>query len=288
MRHRRTSFPALVAIAAIALCHASLLPARKAEAQHGAPGRPPEILPFRDRGNLGLPPIDQMTLPGEEAIGPQTGEAGEAEAPEAGEEDLIPPEEAAGIEGGEAGEGETRWKVRIDGAVRANYVFNDSPDAFVVKYRWEIDGQANATTAVMRGDAEISADVEGFLSKWPTGECSLSVTIPKVPFEITFQKTTEDKGTIALKFRQAIAENWSSNCTFIDAPGARFNTSGDTEKLLSRALEKARPPLRSIIADITDDETTTSFVIPKEIIDDPPLGTIEIEGTGVITITPGG
>ncbi len=187
----------------------------------------------------------------------------------------------------EPGAEENRWRVKINAAIRANYVFNDSPDSFLIKYRWEIEGQANAQTAVIRGDADISADVEGFLAKWPTGECSLSVTIPKVPFEMTFNKSEEEKGSVSLKFRRNILENWESKCTFTDAPGARFETSGDPERWLAKAVEKARPPLRSIVADITDEETTTSFVINKEILDDPPLGTIEIEGTGVVTISPG-
>ena len=87
--------------------------------------------------------------------------------------------------------------------------------------------------------------------------------------------------------RKIIFENWASKCTFTDAPGARFETTGPPEKWLAKAVEKARPPLRSIVADVTDEETTTSFVINKEVLDDPPIGTIEIEGTGVVTITPG-
>jgi len=205
---------------------------------------------------------------------------------------LFPPVTAAPAvpptEGGTPAEGETRWGVKINAAIRAHYVFNDSPDNFVIKYRWEIKGQANANTAVIRGDADINADVEGFLSKWPTGECKLEVSIPKVPFELTFQKSAEDKGSIALQFRRAITEDWQSRCSFTDAPGARFDTRGDPEKILARAIEKARPPLRSIVTDIKNEETSTTFIIGKEVIDDPPLGTIEVEGTGVVTVTPGG
>ncbi len=185
-------------------------------------------------------------------------------------------------------EGETRWDVKINAAIRAHYVFNDSPDNFVVKYRWEIKGQANANTAVIRGDADINADVEGFLSKWPTGQCKLEIGISKVPYEVTFQRNGEDKGSIALQFRRPITEDWQSRCSFTDAPGAKFDTRGEPEKILARAIEKARPPLRSIVTDIKNEETTTTFVISKEVIDDPPLGTIEIEGTGVVTVTPGG
>lgn len=187
----------------------------------------------------------------------------------------------------EPGEAENRWRVKINAAIRASYVFNDSPDSFVIKYRWEIEGQANASTAVIRGEADISAEVEGFLAKWPTGECNLSVTIPKVPFELTFRRSGEEKGSVALKFRRNILETWQSKCTFTDAPGARFETTGNPERWLGRAVEKSRPPLRSIVTDLGDIETTTSFVINKEVIDDPPLGSVEVEGTGVVTITPG-
>lgn len=194
----------------------------------------------------------------------------------------------ASIEGRRMLEGEARWKVKLDVAIRANYVFSNSPDSFVIKYRFTVEGQANADTALIRGNAEINAEVEGFLAKWPTGECLLDVTVPRVPFEITFRRSGEDKGSIALRFRRNILENWQSKCSFIDAPGARFETIGEPEKWLARALEKARPPLRSIVTDISDEETTSSFVINKEIIDDPPLGTVEVEGTGIVTITPRG
>jgi hypothetical protein len=242
-------------------------------------------------GVAGLPKAYAQVDPADEAIEEEL----EAEALEEEEEAL---EEEAPIDEAfidvrrdeelEPGEAENRWKVKINAAIRANYVFNDSPDSFVIKYRWEIEGQANAATAVIRGEADISAEVEGFLAKWPTGECSLSVTIPKVPFELTFRKSDEDRGSVALKFRRNIMETWQSKCTFTDAPGARFETTGDPERWLAKAIDKARPPLRSIVTDLGDIETTTSFVINKEVIDDPPLGSVEIEGTGVVTITPGG
>ncbi len=220
-----------------------------------------------------LPPAAQPALPGEP---PET----------AGDEE--PPPEIEPIEGGEALEGQTSWTIRITAAVRANYVYNDSPESFIIKYRLGVEGKANANTTVMRGDAEISAAVEGFLAKWPTGECKLEVTVPKVPYELTFQRTGEDKGNVALTFKKIITEDWQSRCSFADAPGAKFDTRGDPEKILTRALDKARPPLRSIVTNLGREESSTSFVISKEVIDDAPLGTIEIEGTGVVTITPAG
>lgn len=190
---------------------------------------------------------------------------------------------------GGAGEGETRWGVDITGAVVMNYVFNDSSDSFTVKYRFEVKGQANANTAVIRGDVDIDADVEGPLSSWPTGECRLEITIPKVPFELTFNKRPdEERGSLKLSFKRTINEDWQSKCTFTDAPGARFDTRGSPETWLGKALEKARPPLKEVLTEIGREETTTRFVINKETINDAPLGSGEFEGTGVITITPGG
>lgn len=189
-------------------------------------------------------------------------------------------------EGMEPGEEENRWTINIIATVKMNYLFNDSEDSFVINYRWEVNGEANAATAVIRGTADIDAEVEGFLSKWPTGECRLEVSIPKVPFEITFRRTDEERSSIRLVFRKAINEAWQSKCSFTDAPGARFDTTGEPEQWLTRALKKARPPLKSIIADLADEETTTPFVINKQIVSDPPLGTGEVEGTGVVIVSP--
>lgn len=57
---------------------------------------------------------------------------------------------------------------------------------------------------------------------------------------------------------------------------------------LAKALDKARPPLKDIIADVGIEESTTNFVISKEIVSDAPLGSGEIEGMGQVTIKPGG
>ena len=190
------------------------------------------------------------------------------------------------IEPGEEGEEENRWTININGQIKLNYLFNNSEDSFVIKYRWEISGEANAATAVIRGNADIDAKVEGFLSQGPAFECRLEVSIPKVPFEITFRRTDEESSNIRLVFRRAISEAWQSKCSFTDAPGARFDTTGEPEQWLTRALKKARPPLKSIITELAEEETRTPWVINKQIFSDPPLGTAEIEGAGVITITP--
>ena len=195
---------------------------------------------------------------------------------------------AAGAEGGAPREGETSWDVTINVAVVMNYVFSDSPDMFTIKYRFEIKGEANAETAVLRGDLDINADVEGPLSKWPTGECRLFVTIPKVPYELTFRKSGEDKTNLRLVLKRAVTEDWQSKCTFTDSPGSKLETRGAPETWLAKALEKARPPLKDLMADIGKEEMTTRFIIGKESISDAPLGSGEIEGTGIITIRPRG
>ncbi|HPQ80390.1 MAG TPA: hypothetical protein PLZ86_01535 [bacterium] len=188
----------------------------------------------------------------------------------------------------EPGEGESRWNITITAAVVMTYVFNDSPDSFTIRYRFEIKGQANADIAVMNGELDIAADVQGPLAKWPTGECQLFVNVPKVPYELTFRKTGDDRSSLRLVLKRAVNESWQSKCTFTDDPDSKLETTGAPETWLARALEKARPPIRDLIADLGDEETTTRFVIGKESISDPPLGSGEIEGTGVITIRPGG
>lgn len=209
-----------------------------------------------------------------------------------GETQPIPPLPPIGGPGFPAGgvprDGESRWNITMTVAVVMTYVFNDSPDSFTIRYRFEIKGQANAETAVLRGDLDINADVQGPLAKWPSGECQLTVSIPKVPYELTFRKSGDDKTSLRLVLRRSVNEDWQSKCTFSDAPDARLETRGAPETWLAKALEKARPPLKDLIADIGEEETTTRFVISKESISDPPLGSGEFEGTGVITIRPGG
>lgn len=220
---------------------------------------------------------------------PEEGEDVEPFLPELPEDIFVEePDEEPPInrEDMEPGEEENRWTIKIMATIKMNYLFNNSEDSFIVNYRWEVNGEANAATAVIRGTADIDAEVEGFLSKWPTGECRLEVSIPKVPFEITFRRTEEERSNIRLVFRQAINEAWQSKCSFTDAPGARFDTIGEPEQWMTRALKKARPPLRSIIADLGDEETTTTSVIGKQIISDPPLGSGEFEGIVTITVGP--
>lgn len=192
---------------------------------------------------------------------------------------------------GEADEeaGNDQRKVMIDGMVSLNYVFNNAPESFIVNYHFRIEGDTRARTAVIRGEATIDAKVEGVLAKWSGGECKLNITIPKAPFQVTFRrKEDEEEATINLRFIKPIMEEWESECNF--GEGAKpFVTKGMPEKWLQRALNKTSPPMRSLVAKISEDEKTTSnFLVNKHQINDPPLGTIEVEGKGIITIIPAG
>lgn len=212
---------------------------------------------------------------------------------ESGSEEEIPSEESSeeilsGAEETASEGGAATRKIALDAAVTMNYIFADSSDSFTVKYHFHIDGDANADTAVIKGEADITSEVEGFLAKWPSGECKLNVSVSKVPFELTFKKTGESTdASLGLRWKGNIVETWKSVCTFSE-PAKPFETTGNPEKWLTQALNKARPPLRSIKMKLEPGETaTTTFTIKKQTIQDPPVGSAEIEGTGVITVSNG-
>ena len=193
---------------------------------------------------------------------------------------------------GDAGEeaaGDAR-NIIIDGLVSLNYVFNDAPESFIINYHFRIEGETRARTAVIRGEAAIDVKVEGVLAKWPGGECTLGITIPKAPFQVTFRrKEDSDDANINLRFTKPIMEEWESTCTFGESGAKPFVTKGMPEKWLQRALAKTSPPMRSLVAKLDDNEkTTNNFLVNKHQINDPPLGTIEVEGKGIITIIPAG
>ncbi|MFH1874809.1 MAG: hypothetical protein ABH859_06470 [Pseudomonadota bacterium] len=184
--------------------------------------------------------------------------------------------------------GEELRNIVIDAIVRLNYVFDNSPDSFVIKYAIHFEGKTAAKVAVVKGNASISTEVEGFLAKWPTGQCKLSVTIPDTAFGLTFSRTSDEQATLNLRFTNPIIETWESECSFKDAPEAKFNTKGDPEKWLAKALQNTSPPLAQLTVPLARDESSTmKFVINKQMLKDPPLGTAEIEGTGVVTINSG-
>jgi len=245
-----------------------LAPKREEAPEEGAP-IPPEDLEMEGE----TPEAPTATVPAAPTIKPPPG----LTAPEGGE-----------VAGGEAREGEEARQIVIDSLVNLNYVFNNSPDSFILKYHVHLEGKLAAATAVIKGNASIATEVTGFLAKWPTGECKLTVTVPDSPFQMTFRKTAEDKANVDIKFTNPILETWESQCNFKDAPDAKFNTKGDPEKWLAKAFEKARPPLARMTVNLNPDESTTMKIeIPKQTIKDPPLGSAEVEGTGVITINPG-
>ncbi len=250
---------------------------------------------------------EQGVLPGdEEEEEPAAEEPAEEDLPAEAEEPLLPelprlpfqrtrvtrPRQTPPVFVGEAGEepiDEAR-KIIIDGLVKINYVFNNAPESFVITYHFRIEGDTRARTAVMRGDAEIDAKVEGFLAKWPTGECTLNISIPKAPFQVTFRtKDESEEADINLRFTKPIMETWESSCTFGESGARPFVTKGDPERWLQRALNKTSPPLTKLVAKLSNDEKTTSkFIINLHQINDPPLGTIEADGSGVITVIPAG
>ena len=209
------------------------------------------------------------------------------------DETQVPSEETSGEirEGAEetaAEGGAASRKIVMDAGITLNYVFNDDPEAFTVKYRFHIEGAANADTAMIKGEADVTSEVEGALAKWPGGECKLVVTVPKVPFEMSFKKVADSTdASLSLRWKGNILETWKSSCTFTE-PAKPFETTGAPEKWLNQALAKARPPLRSLKLKIEPGQSSsTSFTIKKQTIQDPPIGSAEIEGTGLITITGG-
>ncbi|PIR24640.1 MAG: hypothetical protein COX62_05100 [Deltaproteobacteria bacterium CG_4_10_14_0_2_um_filter_43_8] len=180
-----------------------------------------------------------------------------------------------------------RRNVVIDSVVTLNYVFENSANSFLNKYHIHLEGIATGSTAVIKGEATITCEAEGFLAKWPGGECKLTCSIPKVPYEMAFRQTGEDKGSIALRWKTNIFETWKSECTFKEANSKPFVTTGSPELWLAKALKQARPPLGAIALKLENDqETTSTFVINKTELADPPIGNAELEGTGVITIKP--
>ena len=201
------------------------------------------------------------------------------------EEEELEPEEEEEKEAKDQSTDAAIRKIVLDSAVTMSYLFENSADNFAVKYHFHIEGKAAADTAVIKGEAEIRSEVEGFLSKGAGYECALSVTIPKVPFEMTFRKTGEEDARLKLRWKANILEQHKSTCNFGET-SKPFETTGNPEKWLTKALSKARPPLRSLRVKLDERETTTNtFTIKKQVLRDPPLGTAEIEGTGVITIS---
>ena len=200
------------------------------------------------------------------------------------EEDINEPEQATL---GNYDEGEDQKEIIIEATFTVDYIFAESlgsSSGFIIKYTFKIQGNINANVAVIKGNADIKTEVEGFLSKWPTGDCKLSINLPKIPFTMTFRKVGDEKAKVSLRFKGGIQEQWESKCTF--QGGEEFITTGPPEKWLTKALAKTSPPLRSLVAKIDPDseKTTATFTVRKFNVKDDPIGSAQIEGSGTLTI----
>lgn len=187
------------------------------------------------------------------------------------------------------GDLEEPFKIAVDADINLNYVFAESPDTFIVNYKIHLEGLARNKVDVIKGKGQVTASVKGFLAKWPTGECQLNISVSEVPFEIVFSQTEEESAHIDVKISETILENWESNCKFVDAPNSKLNTRGNPEKWLDQAVKRISPPLRDnqLPIDRLHKKTTTlKLSVERFLIPDPPLGSVEMEGKGTLSIIP--
>lgn len=185
--------------------------------------------------------------------------------------------------------GEEVHRIAVQGEVDLNYVFAESPDSFIVTYKIRLEGQAKNKVDVVKGEGQITTGIEGSLAKWPTGECALNINVGEFPFEITFNKVEEETVRLDIRITGDILEKWESNCTFIDAPGSKFHTSGNPEKWVVRALQRPLPSLTDLTLPIDrlhKNTTTMEFKIEPFLVPDPPLGSAELKGKGTVKIIP--
>lgn len=181
------------------------------------------------------------------------------------------------------------FKISISGEVDLNYVFAESPDTFIVTYKFSIEGLARNKVDILKGKGQITTGITGSLAKWPTGECALNISVGELPFEMVFNKVSEEMIRLDVKLTGDVLENWESNCTFRDAPGSKFHTSGNPEKWVIRALKRPNPSFMDLTVPVDRLHKRTStmeFQIERFLIPDPPLGSAELEGKGKIEISP--
>ena len=181
------------------------------------------------------------------------------------------------------------FRVAADAEVTMNYVFAESPDSFILKYKMHLEGKVRSKVDVIKGKGQVTTEVKGFLAKWPTGECQLKVGVGEFPFEIIFNKSGEEQVHLDVKITEPILENWESNCKFTDAPGSKFNTKGSAEKWFDQSMKKTTPTLKDLqlpIDRLHKDTTTLKFNIERYLQPDPPLGSVEMEGKGTVQIIP--
>lgn len=178
-------------------------------------------------------------------------------------------------------------KITIDAVIIVKYVYQDSGESYSVKYHINMGGKISADIGMIKGNAKVATDISGFLAKSPVFECILKVSIADVPYEIMFKKMSDKEADINVAFKGQILEDWESLCTFLDTSNAKFNTRGMPERWIGIALEKAKPPLSKLTTPIDSRKATTvTFTIPKQSIPDESIGSVDIEGTGVVTTRP--
>lgn len=178
-------------------------------------------------------------------------------------------------------------KISIDTIVVITYNNLNPLDSYTVKYHLNMGGYIIQATGLIKGNVNVATDVRGSLARSPAFECLLKISIADVPYEIMFNKTDETEANINVSFKGQVLEDWDSLCTFVDGSDAKFNTRGSPEHWLAAALKKAEPPLNKLSAKLDPaKETTMKFTVPKYTVEDTGMGTVDVEGTGVITIVP--
>ncbi len=83
------------------------------------------------------------------------------------------------------------FKVAVEGEVDLNYVFAETPDSFIVTYKFHLEGLARNKVDLIKGKGQITTGINGYLAKWPTGACALNISVGELPFEMVFNKVAE-------------------------------------------------------------------------------------------------
>jgi hypothetical protein len=205
-----------------------------------------------------------------------------------GEETTLPGPKEPSVEGEPAGGDEEEvisYKLDCDIAATLSYSFTGSQDRFTVKYHMNLTGNLmNKDLSVLKGEASIITNVDGYLAKWPTGQCALGVSISKVPFDLVMKKPSDNEGTINIQLKGNILEDWKSTCSFTDAPGAEFVTTGTPEKWLEQIIKNIDPPLNQIPINLSNTNSSVTFSSAKSTISDPPLGEARVDAIGTLTL----
>ena len=193
--------------------------------------------------------------------------------------------------GAEGSLGVETFRIRMTGDFTLSYVFADAPDSFIVTYHLELDNTVRNKVDILNGSAKIAASVQGFLAKWPSGECALMINASEAPYEIVFNQDQEESAKVNLRFTGTILEQWQSNCEFKGEAGTKFTTTGNPEKWIDRALKVAAREYTNLTIPVDRYHKKTSkhdFELQSLILADPPLGSAEIGGKGTIELIPEG